>query len=99
MSQGNNDIDNVNVVLTTNYNDIDNDNNRKFDKSRHVEVIADKLMDSFKAHLKPEVDSRPFFCKIAWRLSEARIWDNVEQANKGRNPMGLFIYLCKRDGV
>lgn len=92
MSQGNNDIDNVNVVSTNNYNDIDN---VKYDRSKKVEMIADRLMD--KLHCKSE--SRPFLCKVAWKLSEARIWDNVESALKGDNPMGLFIWLCKRDGV
>ncbi len=92
MTQGNNDIDNVNVVLTNNYNDIDNG---KYEKSKSVEMIADRLIEK----LGCKSESRPFMCKVAYKLSEARIWDNVEQALKGRNPMGLFIYLCKRDGV
>jgi hypothetical protein len=92
MRVANNDIDNVNVSSRDNYNDIDNDNYRK---AKSVEFTADRLLTKLGA--KPE--SRPFMCKVAWKLSEARIWDNAEQAIKGRNPMGLFIYLCKRDGV
>lgn len=92
MVDANNDIDNVNVGSRDNYNDIDND---KYGKSKKVEYTADRLIEKLGA----KQESRPFMCKVAWKLSDARIWDNVEQALKGRNPMGLFIYLCKRDGV
>lgn len=92
MGTNNNDIDNVNVSLKTNYNDIDNG---RYDKSKIVEMTADRLIEKLGA----KQESRPFMCKVAWKLSEARIWDNVDQALKGKNPMGLFIWLCKRDGV
>lgn len=99
MSQTHNvNVNNVNAVsLKPNYNDIGNDNveGNKYEQSRRVEQLADTLLEKLGA--KPE--SRPFMCKVAYRLSEARVWYNVEQALKGRNPMGLFIYLCKRDGV
>jgi hypothetical protein len=91
MYRVNNDI--VNVVRTSNYNV--NDNGNKYDKAKSVELIADRLL----LQLNCQENSRPFLCKVAYKLSEAKIWDNVEQALKGRNPMGLFIYLCKRDGV
>lgn len=67
----------------------------RYERSKQVEVIADKLVDKLNL---PE-QSRPFMCKVAYKLSEARIWDNYEQASKGKNPVGLFIWLCKRDGV
>lgn len=92
MRTSNNDIDNEIVVSTDNYNDIDNVSS-KYDRSRRVEELADDLMAKLKA--KPE--SRPFLCKVAWNLSESRIWYNFESSRKGKNPMGLFIYLCKRD--
>lgn len=86
-------IDNENVSEKPNYNVIDNES--RYDKGKQVEQLADVLV----IRLGAKVESRPFMCKVAYKLSEARIWDNVEQALKGRNPMGLFIYLCKRDGV
>lgn len=89
-----NDIEtNVNVSRNNNYND----NESKYDKSKAVEAIADRLMDKLPATPK----SRPFFCKVAYKLPEAKIWANCEVAlsPKSKNPMGLFIFLCKRDGV
>ncbi len=95
-----NDIVNVNGFLTTNSNDIDNGNG-KYDKAKKVEYIADRLIEKFKLDKK----SRPFMCKVAYKLSEARIWDHYEHATSSKdgkpitNPVGLFIWLCKRDGV
>lgn len=91
MGYSNNVIDNGNRSLENNV--IVND--RNYDKSKQVDMIADRLLDKLGA----TSDSRPFMCKTAWKLSEARIWANVEQALKGKNPTGLFIYLCKKDGV
>lgn len=92
MSKGNNVIDNVNGIQGNNYNVNDND---RYDKGKSIEIIADRLLEKLGA----QPASRPFMCKVAYRLPEATIWSNVEQALKGRNPVGLFIYLCKRDGV
>lgn len=74
---------------------MNNDNVRGYEQTRNVERIADKLLATFKL----TETSRPFMCKAAYKLSEAKIWDNAEIATKGRNPAGLFIFLCKRDGV
>ena len=101
MTNPNNVIENENVGTTHNYNGFnDNDaKNRRYEQGKKVEWIADELIKKFNADQK----SRPFFCKVAWRLSEARIWYNAEQATKPNakitNPLGLFIYLCKRDGI
>lgn len=96
MAQGNNVIENGIVSITSNNNYIDNDVKKKlYEQGKRVEILADELLRKLSADTK----SRPFLCKVAWKLSEARIWYNVEQALKGKNPMGLFIYLCKRDGV
>ena len=91
-------VNNVNAVsLKPNYNDndIDNEKGNNYEQGRRVEATADALIQKLGA----KQESRPFMCKVAYKLSEARIWYNVEQALKGRNPMGLFVYLCKRDGV
>lgn len=96
MNKGNNVIEMENVSLTDNNNYIDNDVKAKqYQQGKRVEILADELLIKMGADIK----SRPFMCKVAWKLSEARIWYNVESALKGTNPMGLFIYLCKRDGV
>lgn len=95
MRHGNNVIENENVGTTNNFNNNNNVIDNKYQAGRTVERLADELMKKLGAEEK----SRPFLCKAAWKLSEARIWQNVESALKGRNRMGLFIYLCKRDGV
>lgn len=96
MSKHNIDIENGNVNLTSNYISNDNVSNDKYARARNVENIADQLL----LKLGLDIKSRPFMCKVAWRLSEARIWDNYEQSLKAKtSKAGLFIYLCKRDGV
>lgn len=85
--------DNVNVGTTYN-NDI-NDNVNKYDRSK----MADNIATILQAKLGMKDDSKPFLCKVAYKLPEYKIWDNCEQALKGNNPIGLFIWLCKRDGV
>lgn len=69
----------------------------KYARSRKVETIADDLLNKLQASKQ----SRPFMCKVAWKLSEHKIYANLEQATapQVKNPIGLFIYLCKRDGV
>ncbi len=83
-----------------NPNDNDIDNGRGYEQARRVENIADDLLQRFGL----SKESRPFMCKVAYNLPEARIWQHYEQAttpiSKGRpvtNPVGLFIWLCKRD--
>lgn len=85
------------TLSSDNYDYNDNVIADKYARARKVEEIADTLL----VKLRLSQDSRPFMCKVAWRLSEARIWSNLEKAQKpgGRNPVGLFIFLCKRDGV
>ena len=91
MGTSNNVIDNGNLKVLRNN---DNDNDRgKYDRSKRVDWLADDLM----AKLKADKGSRPFLCKVAWKLPESVIWQNYESSLKGKNQMGLFIYLCKRD--
>lgn len=70
---------------------------QSIEKARKVEIIADDLVEKLNA----KIESRPFMCKVAWRLPEHRIYMILEQAQSPevKNPIGLFIYLCKRDGV
>ena len=83
-------------------NDIVNDNYNvpnKYDRSKRVDMIADQLIEKLG-----NKEFRGFYCKVAWKLSEARIWDNYETAKaasdaKNSHPGKLFTYLCKRDGV
>lgn len=90
MSKGNND--NVSGVVSSTNNDIDNDRGR-YERSKKVDVIADEII----ARLGVGSTYRAFYCKIAWKLSEARIYSNLESALKGNQPAKLFTYLCKRD--
>lgn len=91
-------IDNENAFfrksITIN-NDNDNNKRSKYLRAKSVDMIVEKL----EAGLNTKPESRPFLCKAAWKLSEGRIWDNYEKALAGKNPMGLFIWLCKKDGV
>lgn len=93
MKQPVNDNENgfLKTTITMNNNNV---NDQKYGRSRKVENIADRLITIFGNE-----QFRPFYCKVAWKLSEAKIWSNVEQAQKGNNPAKLFSYLCKRDGV
>lgn len=90
MSQGNND--NVSVLIQNN-NYTDNDSVNKYERSKQVEGIAQKLVEKFGTS-----SWFPFYCKVAYKLSEAQIWSFCEQANgkKVRNPAKLFYYLCDR---
>ena len=93
MGQRNNVNVTENVNLTGNYNFNDND---KYARAKRVEAIADQLVSKLG-----NSTFRAFYCKVAWKLSEARIWSNYEAAIKGNptQPGKLFSYLCKRDGV
>lgn len=66
----------------------------KLDKSRKVEMIADRLVSTYD-----NAQYREYYCRVAWKLPELRIWQNVEQSMKGNQPARLFSYLCKKDGV
>lgn len=81
--------DNVNNIYINN-----NDNvkiQQKFEKSRKVETIAKKLVDTFD-----NPDSYRYYCMIAYKLPENVIWNHVESAMTGRNPSKLFTWLCTR---
>lgn len=71
---------------------IDNDNVNKYELAQKVEGIAYALVDKFGAPNNFE-----YYCKIAYKLSESRIWLNFERAKKGNSPAKLFTYLCNKD--
>jgi hypothetical protein len=60
---------------------------------RTVEAIARQI----EAKLQPKNDNFKYYCFVAYKLTEAEIWQNVEKAqNKGKDPARYFTYLCKR---
>ncbi len=73
-----------------------NNDNVRYSKAKRVEMIADRLVEKLG-----NSEFRPFYCKVAYKLNEARIWELLESATtiKKGNPAKLFSWLCKRDGV
>ena len=62
-------------------------------KIAYTEYVADKLSRIFNA---PQ--SRRFFLKCAWNLSENTIWSAVEDSQKKsvKSPIALFVFLCNK---
>lgn len=62
------------------------------DRAARVDRIADHLVKKFDA---PQ--SRGFFCKCGWKLSEAKIWDIYERAHTPgiEKPIKYFVALCQ----
>lgn len=86
-----NDIVNLKEEYNVNDNDIVKAKNKRFSKVRKVDNLADNLVRKFKAP-----NSRNFFCKCAWKMSEDEIWTAYEQSHSPRvnNPLKYFIALC-----
>lgn len=61
------------------------------DKVQNVRNTANRLVEVFKS---PQ--SRRYFLKVAWHLSEAQIWDVVEIALRKRVPVSYFIAATKQ---
>lgn len=84
---------NDNVTLRESYNVNDNvSRSSTKERARMVDNIADHLVYKFKAP-----NSRNFFCKCAWKLSEDDIWTAYEKAHspKIEYPLKYFITLCQ----
>jgi len=81
---------NDNVRFNRNYNI--NDNVKSNKTENQVNAIADRI----KQKLNADDDSINFYYKVAWKLSESMINDNLETALKGNNPQRYFTWLCKR---
>ena len=60
--------------------------------AREVDQIADRLVATFG---NPE--RQLYYCRVAWRLSEATIWRSAEQASRGREPAKLFTWLVQQE--
>lgn len=56
------------------------------DVRKRATLIADKLNDQ---------KSINFYYKVCWQLPENIIWNNLEQAQGGKNPRAYFTFLCK----
>lgn len=86
-------IVNDNGFLNPNTNDIVNGIGKNtYDTAKKAELIAYQLVDKFG-----QPGNFQFYCLVAYKLSEARIWSNYEQAQKGRQPARLFTFLCNKD--
>lgn len=72
-----------------------NVNNVKTNKTNNVNVLGVKSIALKLTERLNDPDSYRFFCKVAWSLPENVIWNNLEQAQKGRNPKAYFTFLCK----
>lgn len=69
-------------------------NDRKSARAKSTEMVADRLVEIFGA---PQ--SRNFFLKCAWHLSEDQIWTAVENSQKSRikNPVKYFVACCSKE--
>ncbi len=82
--------DNPNHNVT---NDTVNDNGTYMDKKERMKAVqhtARRIADNLG-----EPDNIKFFYKAAWRLSEAALMNNLEEALKKDNPGAYFVTLCK----
>lgn len=69
-----------------------NDNESKYRAAGRVEHIARQLVDKFSSP-----GNFNYYCKVAYKLSESKIWNNYEVSLKGRAPAKLFTFLCNKD--
>lgn len=79
-------ITNTKTLNTNSVSEVKNTNTKTLTQ---VTQIANSLSD--KLNNPSRFD---FYCKVAWRLPESTIWNNLEAALKGRDPQRLFSYLC-----
>lgn len=56
-----------------------------------IDIIADRLVSKLG-----NAQYRAFYCKVANKLPESVIENNLEQALKGNNPAKYFSWLCNR---
>lgn len=69
-------------------------NDRKSPRAMSTEMVADRLVEIFNA---PQ--SRNFFLKCAWHLSEDQIWTAVENSKKPKvkSPVKYFVACCSKE--
>lgn len=89
-TQTNNDNSDNNVNFLKRNNNVKN-NVCKTYRYNKVDSVADYLVKKFNAP-----NSRNFFCKCAWKLSENDIWSIYEQSHKPsvKSPLKYFITVC-----
>lgn len=56
-----------------------------------VRLIANKIATELNNQSRLK-----YYYKIAWKLPESVIWNNLEQAKTGRNPQRYFSWLCQQ---
>lgn len=63
-------------------------------KGSEVDLIADELVKTFGSP-----GSRPFYCKVAWKLSRDVVMRlaQIAKADGSRSPGGLFNVLARRE--
>ena len=63
-------------------------------KGSEVDLIADQLVDTFGSP-----GSRPFYCKVAWKLRRDTVQRlmQIAKADATRSPGGLFNVLARRE--
>lgn len=93
-TDGTGELNNDNDSYIHNYNVNDNVKiQQKFKKSTaEIDRVADQLVEAFN---NPKF--RPYYCKVAMRLSEGTINSNLELALKGNSPGRYFTWLCNQD--
>lgn len=69
-------------------------NEKKSARAKSTEMLADRLVEIFGA---PQ--SRNFFLKCAWHLSEDQIWTAVENSQRSsiKSPIRYFVTCCKKE--
>lgn len=83
-------IINTKTLKNTSVSAVKNTNNTK--TLMQVQTIANTLCDRLSNETRFE-----YYCKIAWRLPESKIWGNLEKALTGNNPAKYFSFLCNLD--
>jgi hypothetical protein len=78
------------ILKTRNYPNVNNVKTTKHKNNvNNVRAIAMRLSEKLK-----DDHSHDYFLKVAWHLPEATIWNNLEQAQTGKNPRAYFTFLC-----
>lgn len=89
--QGTMSMNNVNVVSKLETNNV-NDNVVIGKTEKQVNSIASYIMEKLGTS-----DNWLYYCKVAWKLSESRINDNLTTALRGNSPQRYFTWLCNKD--
>lgn len=75
--------------LITSDSEVKNTNTRTLVEVRQ---IAQKLSD--KLNNPSRFD---YYCKVAWRLPDSKIWSHLETALAGRDPIRYFSFLTNME--